>query len=62
MPDGRNFGMPLDQFTEEAYKGLAGGRDQIIVGSIGPADVFHEIVDKRRSAFENLCKRMRGEQ
>ena len=58
---GRKLGMPLGAFTDEAYKGLASGSDQIVVGSIGPADTFNEIVDKRRTAFENMAKLIRGE-
>ena len=57
---GRQLGMPLGAFTDEAYKRLASGEDQIVIGSIGPADAFNEIVDKRRNAFENLAKMMRG--
>ncbi|KAH8821400.1 oxidoreductase [Xylogone sp. PMI_703] len=57
---GRNLGMPLDAFTEEAYSGLISGKDQIIIGSVGPADRFNEIVDKRRAAFEDLAQLMRG--
>jgi hypothetical protein len=57
---GRQLGMPLDKFTNEAFAGLVSGKDQIIIGSIGPADVFNEIVDKRRTAFENLSKMMKG--
>ncbi len=57
---GRQLGMPLDMFTDEAYKGLASGRDQIVIGAIGPADTFNEIIDKRRIAFENLAKMMRA--
>ena len=53
--------MPLGAFTNEAYKGLASGSDQVIVGSIGPSDTFNEIVDKRNTAFQNLAKMMRGE-
>jgi len=56
---GRSSGMPLAAFTEKAYQGLVEGKDQIIIGSIGPADTFNEIVDKRRAAFENLAKMMR---
>jgi len=52
--------MPVDVFTDEAYKGLASGSDQIIIGSIGPADTFNDIINKRRTAFENLAKLMRG--
>lgn len=53
--------MPLDAFTNEAYTALANGNDQIVIGSIGPAEIFNEIVDKRRNAFENLAKMLRGE-
>jgi hypothetical protein len=48
---GRQLGMPLGAFTDEAYKGLASGNDQIIIGAVGPADTFNEIIDKRRTAF-----------
>jgi hypothetical protein len=57
---GRNLGMSLDAFTEEAYKALAEGHDQIVIGSVGPAETFNEIIDKRRSAFGALAKMMRG--
>ena len=57
---GRALGMPIDQFTDAAYEGLAAGSDQIIIGSIGPADMFNEIIDRRRTAFENLAQMMRG--
>lgn len=52
--------MPLAAFTEQAYQGIASGKDQIIVGAIGPADIFNEIIDKRRTAFENLAKLVRA--
>lgn len=58
---GRQLGMPLNAFIDEAYKGLASGSDQVVVGSIGPADAFNDIIDKRRVAFENFAKMMRGE-
>ena len=58
---GRRLGMPLNAFTEEAYKELAAGNDQIVIGSVGPAETFNEIIDKRRSAFNTLAKLMRGE-
>lgn len=57
---GRELGMPVGAYVDETYKGLVSGSDQIVVGSIGPADTFNEIVDKRRNAFENLAKMMRG--
>lgn len=55
---GRNLGMPLNEFIDQAYGGLAEGKDQVIVGGIGPD--FNEIVDKRRAAFESLTKMMSG--
>ena len=58
---GRQLGMPAHTFVDEVFKGLESGSDQVIVGSIGPADTFNEIVDKRRNAFQNLAKMMRGE-
>ena len=57
---GRSFGMPLNAFTDEAYKGLASRKDQIVIGSLGPAEPFHEIVDKRRIAFEKFAEMMRS--
>lgn len=57
---GRQFGMPIDAFTEEAYQGILSGKDQIVIGSIGPADTFNEIIDKRRTAFENLSQLIRA--
>ena len=53
---GRKLGMPLDQFTNQAYDGLISGSDQIVIGGIGPN--FQEIVDKRRGAFDLLTKMM----
>ena len=58
---GRQLGMPIHEFMDETYKGLVSGKDQVIVQSVGPADTFNEIVDKRRSTFQNLSKWMRGE-
>ncbi|KAK5212449.1 hypothetical protein LTR41_001395 [Exophiala xenobiotica] len=57
---GRALGMPIDKFTDAAFKGLTSGRDQTVIGAIGPEETFHEIIDKRRTAFENLAKMMRG--
>lgn len=57
---GRAMGMPVDKFVDETYNGLVSGRDQIVIGAIGPVDTFNEIIDKRRTAFENLAKAMRG--
>ncbi|KAL7658333.1 hypothetical protein ACMYSQ_004464 [Aspergillus niger] len=59
--EGRKVGMPLKEFTDEAFQGLLDGKDQIVVGSLGPAEVFLDIVNKRRAATTQLAKMMRGE-
>ncbi|KAI4124803.1 MAG: hypothetical protein LQ338_004629, partial [Usnochroma carphineum] len=40
---GRALGMPLDQFCDQAYEGLAKGEDQVIIGSAGPQEDFMDI-------------------
>lgn len=57
---GRALGMPLAEFCDKAYEGLASGNDQIIIGSVGPPEKFMDIVDKRRGIFEFLAKMMRS--
>ena len=54
--------MPVHDFVDEAFRGLVAGSDQIIVRSIGPVDTFHEIINKRRNAFEHLAKEIRERQ
>lgn len=61
MVDGVKFGLPIDQFTELAYEGLISGKDQIVIGAVGPVDAFNKIVDERRKAFEGLAKMWRHE-
>ena len=58
---GRAMGMPLDKFTDEAYQGLASGKEAVFVGGIGPGRTFHEAVEKRDEVFMWLAKMMRGE-
>lgn len=57
---GRALGMPLAEFCDKTYEGLAAGKDQIIIGSIGPQEKFMDIVDKRRGIFEFLANMMRS--
>ena len=57
---GRALGMPLGEFCDKAYDGLAKGHDQVVIGSIGPAEPFMDIVNKRRGLFEFLAKMMRS--
>jgi hypothetical protein len=59
---GRRIGMPLDEFSSKAYELLMTGEDQIIIGTVGPAgtggtaEMFLEVVEKRRTVFEWLSK------
>jgi hypothetical protein len=63
---GRKIGMPLDEFSDKAYELLMTGKDQIIVGTVGPAgaggtaEMFLEVIEKRRNIFEWLSKIMLG--
>lgn len=57
---GRNVGIPLKQFTDEAIEGFTSGKDHIIVGAFPPTERFFDIVEKRRAAFEDLSKMMRS--
>ena len=50
--------MPLAQFREEAYAGLAAGKEQISVGMAKIA--FEEFERKRQEVFQVLIKRTRG--
>lgn len=52
--------MPLDQFTNEAYKGLAAGKEEIAVGMaqdwynrVEPArqEVFHELIQAHKQRY-----------
>jgi hypothetical protein len=58
---GRQLGMPLAAFIDEAYAGLAAGKEQIFVGTLVPAEAFQDIVEKRITLFNGLAKMMRGE-
>lgn len=60
---GRNLGMPLEKFTDEAYQGLLSGEDTIAVGAImipGAKETIAEILTKRRAVFTSLADLIRG--
>jgi hypothetical protein len=60
---GRNLGMSLDQFTEEAYQGLLSGEDTFAVGAImipGAKEAMADIVAKRRTIFNSLAELIRS--
>lgn len=52
--DGRSIGMPLDQFTDEAFEGLAAGKDQIPVGFVKQCMERFELA--RQAAFDEFTK------
>lgn len=57
IKDGRNMGMPLKDFTNEAWKGLIEGKDQIPVGM--SRNAFESFENKRQEVYqEMMVKRM----
>ena len=50
--------MPLNIFTDKAFEGLAQGKEQIIVGSLGPD--FDEMISKRNAAFATLSQALKN--
>lgn len=50
--------MPLDQFTEEAFQGLAAGNEEVAVGS---AHLWYSAFEpQRQEQFQGLIKMMGG--
>ena len=58
IKNGRQIGMPLNEFTDEAYEGLAAGKDQIPVGSA--KDWFESFEPQRQEKFHGMIKAMGG--
>lgn len=54
LKDGHLIGMPLDEFTEEAWAGLCEGKDQIPVGSAKEA--FANFEAKRQEAYQHMTR------
>lgn len=53
---GRALGMPLAEFTEQAYAALASGKEEIIVGSLhgaSPEDI-QVFLEKRKLMFDTM--------
>jgi hypothetical protein len=53
---GRSLGMPLDEFTDAAFKELSKGEDLVVIGSIAtePRETYMELLEKRRNIFNKL--------
>lgn len=60
------MGMPLEEFSETAYQELNSGKDTIIIGTVGrpgpdgQAEMFQEVIEKRRKVFDWLSKIILG--
>ena len=50
--------MPLGQFTEEAYAGLAAGNEQVAIGMSKTA--FDKFELSRQEVFQGMVKQMGG--
>ena len=60
---GVSLGMPLDQFTDEAYRGLAAGKEDVLVGD---AHSWYDQLERRRQelfqgAVEAINRKGSGE-
>lgn len=51
------MGMPLDQFTNEAYEGLAAGKEDVAVEK--SRDWYDKFEPARRELFNGLVKAMK---
>lgn len=58
IKDGRNFGMPLDEFTEEAWEGLCAGKEDIPVGMTKRS--YEALEVKRQDIMMTIAKQMQG--
>ncbi|KAL2439040.1 hypothetical protein ABEF95_015641 [Exophiala dermatitidis] len=58
IKNGRAIGMPLDEFTNQAYAGLASGSEQVPVGTAKQAFDAFEV--KRQEIFAQMVKALRG--
>ncbi|KIW72410.1 hypothetical protein PV04_00606 [Phialophora macrospora] len=58
IKNGRQIGMPLDEFIEKAYTGLASGKEQVPVGTAERA--FEVFETKRQEMFADMVRAMGG--
>lgn len=61
IKDGRNMGMPLDEFTEEAWKGLERGDEDIPVGTSWKGFGFEGVEMSRKKLFGEMMEKMKGD-
>ncbi|TGO53183.1 hypothetical protein BCON_0128g00100 [Botryotinia convoluta] len=60
IKDGRNMGMPLDEFTEEAWRGLERGDEDIPVGTTWKGFGYEEVEMRRKKLFGEMMEKMQG--
>ncbi|KAI4106407.1 MAG: hypothetical protein L6R37_002205 [Teloschistes peruensis] len=53
IKNGRQIGMPLDQFINEAYNGLAAGKEEVVVGNA--ADWYNAFEPQRQQIFKKMA-------
>jgi short-subunit dehydrogenase involved in D-alanine esterification of teichoic acids len=53
IKNGRQMGMPLDEFTEKSWAGLVEGKDQVPVGFV--EGMFGKFENSRQEAFQGLA-------
>ena len=51
--------MPLDEFTEEAFQGMAAGKEQVAVGMAAVA--FEKFETRRQELFHKMVEMMKGD-
>ncbi|KAI4130493.1 MAG: hypothetical protein LQ338_001724 [Usnochroma carphineum] len=54
IKNGRQIGMPLDQFTNEAYAGIAAGKEEVCVGDA--AGWYNAFEPQRQQIFEKMAR------
>ncbi|KAL8780274.1 MAG: hypothetical protein Q9213_006550 [Squamulea squamosa] len=52
IKNGRQIGMPLDQFTEETYSGLVAGKEEVVVGDA--AGWYNAFESERQNIFNKM--------
>ncbi|KAJ8059522.1 hypothetical protein OCU04_011180 [Sclerotinia nivalis] len=60
IKNGRNIGMPLDEFTEEAWKGLERGDEDIPVGTTLKGFGYEVVEMGRKKLFGEMMEKMKG--
>ncbi|KAL2171142.1 hypothetical protein VTG60DRAFT_3657 [Thermothelomyces hinnuleus] len=55
---GRKMGMPLQEFIDKAWEQLAAGSELVMVGPLVAQASFEDMVETRRTTFENISSVM----